>query len=91
VRQQEVTTVKARHTREGGYPVITAVRETLGALEYWVARSSRAKTVVDAVATIANEAVVLLYAHQSHTTGLTPGSAVTSSRNLAPRISKLRY
>src|SRR3954449_8463722 len=26
-----------------------------------------------------------------HTTGLTPGSAVTRSRNLAPRISKLRY
>src|SRR5258707_6814183 len=28
---------------------------------------------------------------RGHTTGLTPGSAVTSSRNLAPRISKLRY
>ncbi|MHC2822444.1 hypothetical protein ACVMBY_006004 [Bradyrhizobium huanghuaihaiense] len=26
-----------------------------------------------------------------HTTGFTPGSACTSSRNLAPRISKLRY
>src|SRR6266853_1638391 len=26
-----------------------------------------------------------------HTTGFTPGSAVTRSRNLAPRISKLRY
>ena len=28
---------------------------------------------------------------QPHTTGLTPGSAVTRSRNAAPRISKLRY
>jgi hypothetical protein len=27
----------------------------------------------------------------NHTTGFTPGSAVTRSRNLAPRISKLRY
>src|SRR3954454_17831581 len=26
-----------------------------------------------------------------HTTGLTPGSAVTRSRNRVPRISKLRY
>src|SRR6478672_13034116 len=29
--------------------------------------------------------------NRAHTTGLTPGSAVTRSRNLAPRISKLRY
>ncbi len=27
----------------------------------------------------------------AHTTGLTPGSAVTRSRKRAPRISKLRY
>src|SRR4051794_884937 len=32
-----------------------------------------------------------LPACENHTTGLTPGSAVTSSRNRAPRISKLRY
>src|SRR6266436_5279420 len=29
--------------------------------------------------------------NKCHTTGLTPGSAVTRSRNFAPRISKLRY
>ena len=30
-------------------------------------------------------------AEANHTTGFTPGKAVTRSRNLAPRISKLRY
>src|ERR1700738_5356485 len=28
--------IVGRHTREGGYPVITAVYEISGALEYWV-------------------------------------------------------
>jgi hypothetical protein len=31
------------------------------------------------------------HAQKSPTTGLTPDSAVTRSRNFAPRISKLRY
>ena len=41
--------------------------------------------------TVANVAAVSRLDGRCYTTGLTPGSAVTRSRNFAPRISKLRY
>jgi hypothetical protein len=62
------------------------------AVEYWIVRWSLSSGGAFAPTRWRTmTAVNAGYEDASHTTGLTPGSAVTRSRKAAPRISKLRY